>query len=699
MKKIPVPSNVFGLRLITVAISAALAATAAAETFRPQVGEHVAHRLADRNDSHASTDDLPQSVVVAPQVVMAPTHSSFLAQWNAVSGATGYRLDVSADRSFADYIDGYRDLDTGAATNRIVSGLNPGTTYYYRVRSYGSAGVSSASDVMTASTITAPGLVITPTFDSSILTNPNSAAIQSTINQAVAIYQSLFSDPVNAKILFRFSNTQPNGSPMGTSLALSAFVIYPMPWNTYKNALVADAKTSNDATANGTLPASPLSTNLLPSSAGGRAVGLNTPPAMFPDGTVGVGGPYDGVVTLNSGQPYQFTRPTSGSNFDALRSTQHEMDEVLGLGSKLNITGSSDLRPQDLFSWSAPGTRNLTSSGTRYFSINGGGNNIVGFNQNPTGDFGDWLSSPCPQANPYVQNAFGCRGQSSDIAISSPEGINMDVVGYDLNTSTAVSSLGNISTRLRVLGGDNVLIGGVITTGTAGKRVILRAIGPSLTGLGVPGALADTTLDLFQGNTLLMSNDDWQISTQQAEIQNSGFAPGNSKEAAIIWTLTPNQGYTAIVRGKNGTTGVGVVEAYDLDHAAASKLGNISTRGFVDVDDNVMIAGLIVTPSNGGTTSILVRALGPTLGDLGVPGFLANPTLDLVNSSGTVIRANSNWKDDPQQRAAIEAAGLAPSHDEEAALVETVAPGAYTAIVRGTSRSTGVGLVEAYNIP
>jgi cell division septation protein DedD len=261
------------------------------------------------------------------------------------------------------------------------------------------------------------------------------------------------------------------------------------------------------------------------------------------------------------------------------------------------------------------------------------------------------------------------------------------------------SSLGNISTRLRVLSGDNVLIGGLIATGTANKRVILRAIGPTLTGFGVPGALADPTLDLFQGNTLLLSNDDWRNSTQQAEIAASGFAPGNDAEPAIIWTLTPNQGYTAIVRGKDGTTGVGVVEAYDLDHAAPSKLGNISTRGFVDVDDNVMIAGLIVTPNNGGITKVLARALGPTLSDLGVPGALVDPTLDLVNASGTVVRSSNNWKDDPQQRAQIEAAGLAPNHDEEAALVETVAPGAYTVIVRGNGRSTGVGLVEVYNIP
>ena len=265
-------------------------------------------------------------------------------------------------------------------------------------------------------------------------------------------------------------------------------------------------------------------------------------------------------------------------------------------------------------------------------------------------------------------------------------------------TPTATpGSLGNISTRLRVLGGDNALIGGMIATGTANKKVIIRAIGPTLTDFGVPGALQDPTLELYQGSTLIASNDNWRQSPQQAEIQNSGLAPGKDAESAIIATLTPNQGYTAIVRGKDGTTGVGVVEAFDLEQGSGSKLGNISTRGFVDVDDNVMIAGLIVSPSNGTSTKVLVRALGPTLGDFGVQGFLADPTLDLVNASGTVIRSNDNWRD--SQQSEIEAANLAPSHNEEAALVQTVPPGAYTAVVRGNGRTTGVGLIEAYNIP
>jgi CSLREA domain-containing protein len=282
--------------------------------------------------------------------------------------------------------------------------------------------------------------------------------------------------------------------------------------------------------------------------------------------------------------------------------------------------------------------------------------------------------------DPKMANASG--GDGTDIGAFEVEKVG--------------SVLGNISTRVRVLTGDNALIGGMIATGTAPKKVIIRALGPTLTDLGLPGALSDPTLELFQGNSPVGVNDDWKNGSQQLEITNSGFAPNKDAESAIIVTLTPNQNYTAIVRGKNGETGIGVVEAFDLDQAALSKLANISTRGFVDVDDKVMIAGLIVIPANGGNLKVLVRALGPTLGDFGVPGSLADPTLDLVSSNGTVIRSNNNWK--ASQQAEIQAAGLAPSHDEEAALIESLPPAAYTAIVRGNNSTTGVGLVEVYNI-
>jgi uncharacterized delta-60 repeat protein len=358
---------------------------------------------------------------------------------------------------------------------------------------------------------------------------------------------------------------------------------------------------------------------------------------------------------------------------------------MLGGSVSDNANVADGLNPTGTVTFTLFGPDNGTCAGTPIFTstkpVNGNGSyNSDSFAPTSPGTY-RFVVTYSGDANNNVA-ATACDAASGSVVVNPLPG-----------------TFSNISTRLRVLSGDNVLIGGMIATGTTGKRVILRAIGPSLTNLGVPGALEDPTLELFQGSTLLFSNDDWQTSSQQAEIAASGFAPGNAMESAIIWTLTPNQGYTAIVRGKNGTTGIGVIEAYDLDHAPASKLGNISTRGFVDVDDNVMIAGVIVGPGNGTNARILARALGPTLSDLGVPGALVDPTLDLVNASGTVIRSNDNWKDDPLQRSAIEAAGLAPGHDEEAALIETVAPGAYTAIVRGSNRTAGVGLVEAYHFP
>jgi hypothetical protein len=403
--------------------------------FQPSTGKHETHvgsqSTVEFPNANEDTSRI-ETVSSAP-----PTHSSFMATWDSASGAEGYLLDVSTSDSFSSYVDGYHDLDVGNVRGRVVTGLSQGTTYYYRVRAYDATGPSGYSDVMSVTTVPTVGLIIQATFDSSITGNPHAAAIEAMINRAISIYESLFSDPITIQILFRYSITGPDGTPLGQgTVSQSDYVFYGVSWSTFINALRADAKTSNDNLANASLPGSALSANIKPASANGRAVGLDTPPAMFANGTVGDGGPYDGIVTLNSSYPFQFTRPTSSGNYDAQRSTEHEMDEVIGFGSRLNSSGN-DLRPQDVFSWSSPGVRNLTSSGTRYFSINGGSTNIVNFNQDPSGDFGDWLSDPCPQTHPYVQNAFGCAGQYSDISATSPEGINLDVIGYDLvNAST-----------------------------------------------------------------------------------------------------------------------------------------------------------------------------------------------------------------------------------------------------------------------
>src|SRR5262245_16384231 len=596
-----------------------LGQTAAPETkrFEPGAGVHEARAQLESLLQFSNTNKfLPQAEPVSPP---APTRSTFMATWDRASGAKGYLLDVSTNSSFATYIDGYRELDIGDATGRLVTGLNRGTTYYYRVRPYSASGAGNYSDVKTATTVPTVGVIIHPTFDSSITSNPNAAAIEAMINQAISFHESLFSDPITIQIRFRYSRTTPEGTPMpmGT-LARTDLVLYPIPWSVYISALRADAKTSNDSEANANLPGTAFSTNIRPSSAGGRAVGLDTPPAMFADGSVGQGGPYDAIVTLNSAAPYQFIRPPSPSTFDAQRSTEHEVDEAIGLGSRLGGNGS-DLRPQDLFSWSSPGNRNISTSGMRYFSINGGVSNIVNFNQDPDGDSGDWFSEQCPQTHPYVQNAFACAGQFSDISATSPEGINLDVIGYDLTTQTSQTSLGNISTRSFVQTGEHVMIGGFIVQGSGTKRVIIRAIGPELTQYGIPDALANPRLELHNGNGVLIgTNDDWQTTilggvitgNQVSDIQNSGHAPTAGSESAIIADLQPGN-YTAIVRGISNTAGVALVEVYDLSPAASSTLGNISTRSFVQTGEHVMIGGFIVQGS--GTKRVIIRAIGPEL--------------------------------------------------------------------------------------
>jgi hypothetical protein len=212
---------------------------------------------------------------------------------------------------------------------------------------------------------------------------------------------------------------------------------------------------------------------------------------------------------------------------------------------------------------------------------------------------------------------------------------------------------------------------------------------------GLPNPLQDPTLELHDHTGAVIAfNDNWMDAPNRQEIIDSGLAPTNNLESAILTSLSPGN-YTAIVRGVNNGTGIGLVEAYDLDPTAGSKLGNISTRALVQTGDNVMIGGFIITGAE--QKRVIVRAIGPSLAQYGITNPLADPTLELHNGSGTVIGLNDNWMDAPNKQEIIDS-GLAPSNNLESAILTSLSPGNYTAIVRGVNNGTGVALVEVYGL-
>jgi hypothetical protein len=269
-------------------------------------------------------------------------------------------------------------------------------------------------------------------------------------------------------------------------------------------------------------------------------------------------------------------------------------------------------------------------------------------------------------------------------------------------SATPATQCINLSTRMRVETGDRVGIGGFIITGNVPKQVLLRGIGPSLAAAGIPNVLADPVLELHgPGAFATVTNNNWR-DTQEAAIQATGIPPVNDLESAILATLSPGT-YTAIVRG-NGTTaadrsGVALVEVYDLDQAADSKLANLSTRAFVSTGSDIVIAGFLLSEGNG-TDRVVVRGIGPSLAPNPFPvsAVLADPILELRDSNGTLLIANNDWQDNPVQAAELIADGLAPSNALESGIAATLPPGAYTALLAGTTFGTGIGLVEIYDL-
>jgi hypothetical protein len=272
--------------------------------------------------------------------------------------------------------------------------------------------------------------------------------------------------------------------------------------------------------------------------------------------------------------------------------------------------------------------------------------------------------------------------------------------GQVFRVSAIASQPLNISVRSRVGTGNDVMISGFINTAGAAKKVIVRALGPSLQQANVPDALPDPVLELHAGDgSLITTNNNWKdnAAAQQQDIINNQLAPSNDLESVIVSTLPPGN-YTTIIRGQNNTSGVGLLEVYDVDRTVSSRLANISGRASVQTGANVLISGFIVG-NNIGAAKVVVRALGPSLAQAGVSNPLADPTLELRDNNGALVIGNDNWQDDPNQAAQISASGLALTRTQEAAVATSLAPGTYTAIVAGKNGGIGVGLVEIYNLP
>lgn len=272
---------------------------------------------------------------------------------------------------------------------------------------------------------------------------------------------------------------------------------------------------------------------------------------------------------------------------------------------------------------------------------------------------------------------------------------------FSVNIIEGPGRLLNISTRVSVRTEENVLIGGFIIRDGASKRLLVRAIGPSLSQADIDDALQDPVLELRdQSGGLIALNDNWAEAPNKQEIIDTGIAPTAGKESAILATVPSGAGntnYTAIVRGLNEGIGVGLVEVYDLESAPGSTILNISTRGRVGRNENVMIGGFIL--GGGETRRVAVRAIGPSLGNAEIEDALEDPALELRNSQGTLVDSNNDWQSHPQS-SEMQEIGLAPSDSRESALIDTLSAGNYTAIVRGSGDpSTGVGLVEVYSLP
>jgi len=527
------------------------------------------------------------------------------------------------------------------------------------------------------------------------------AGMKAACSFAAKQFTDRYTDPINVNIkVVATPGTQDFGSSSSSLDSVNSY-------NALRAAFAADSKTADDATTvgnGGSVAAGPdpiATTHLYNvTRAQAKALGLRTDDLQN-----------DGTFTFGGGQKWTYdpnNRKVAGS-FDFIGVAMHEYSEIMG---RTSIMGDPKFDPTptyvafDLFHYTGAGTRGLNTGPGRSFSFNNGTNLLIAFNDGGNGgDAQDWAG---PAADPF--NAFGPPNEQDDLTPVDLQ--TMDVIGYDRGAGTP-GLVGNVSTRLPVGTGDNVLIEGFTVSGPAGstKKIIVRAIGPSLANFGITDALPDPTLEIHDSNNnnaIVARNDNWQTTQvggiitadQSAEIGASGFKPGNDLESAIIANLAPGT-YTAVVAGAGpNNIGTAVVDAFDMSPASSAKLVNIATRGLVQPGDKLMTAGFII---QNGPVKAVIRAIGPSLAAFGITNALPDTTLQLRDPNGNLVLENDNWKvrssDGSSQQAEMEATQLQPTNDLEAAFVTTLQPGQYTAQVRGKPESTGIGVVQVYFLP
>jgi autotransporter-associated beta strand protein len=414
----------------------------------------------------------------------------------------------------------------------------------------------------------------------------------------------------------------------------------------------------------------------------------------------------DGVIspgTFLAGQDLAIltTKSVSFGSSSSVLSIQLKSSAGPGSGhDQLNVNGTVTLN-----------NARLTLSRASSFSLPPVGSVLTILNNDGSDPInGTFLNLPegTTIANP---GAISGGGEGSQAVISYQGGDGNDVTLTFTSAPTPTPTptptpnpgvVGNVSTRLPVGAGDDVLIEGFTVQGAGGstKKIIVRALGPFLIQFGILDALPNPTLEIYEGNTLIATNDNWRntqvggiiTGDQSAEIEASGLAPSNDLESAIIANLGPGS-YTAVVRGVNNTTGTGIVDAFDLSAASPARVVNFATRGLIQPGDQLMIAGFII---QNGSVRAVIRAIGPSLTQFGISNALPDTTLEVRNQDGTFVMTNDDWETNQKQE--LENTGLQPGNAQEAAIVATLPPGQYSALVRGKPESTGTGVVEVYFI-